>query len=87
MRDYCTMFPERWEDIEIGQSCCKQHDIEVGEAGTYNPVTPHINFYNCLKNRGISFKSRLPIALAAAIGSLVRYPYFVYRKYMYRRML
>jgi len=83
-KDYCTAFPDTWEGIEIGQTCCKKHDNEVGEAGTYNPVTPHINFYNCLKSRGISFWSRVMITFGGTFFTLIKLPYLYYKKYKYR---
>ena len=83
-RDYCTCFPEYIENIYIG-NCCRRHDNQVGEAGTFNPVTPHIDFYNDLRALGVSKKWSVIITLGGTVFSLVKYPYFVYKKIKYRR--
>jgi len=84
-KDYCSSFPEEIEGIKIGQTCCKKHDNEVGEKGNYNPITPHINFYNCLRGRGVSLKWTIIITFGGTIFSLIKYPLFVYKKYNYRK--
>jgi len=84
MRDYCSMFPENFMGAYIGK-CCKKHDNEVGQAGIDNPVLPHINFYKCLTNIGVKPYFSIIIAVGAGIGSFVRYPYFAYRKYKWRK--
>ena len=83
--DYCTSFPEVIEGIEIGQSCCRKHDNEVGRAGTYNPVTPHINFYKCLKEKGISFGMRSLITFGGTIFTVYKQPWLWYNKYKWRK--
>jgi len=83
-KDYCSHFPETWEDIEIGQSCCKRHDNEVGQAGTYNPITPHINFFKCLRNKGISLPSTIMITFGGTLFSFIKLPYLYHKKYKYR---
>jgi len=84
-KDYCTAFPEEIQGIEIGQSCCKYHDNDVGERGTYNPITPHVSFYRCLKKQGVSLGWRSLITLGGTVFSWIKYPYFVYRIYKYRK--
>ncbi len=83
-KDYCTLFPETFRGIDISP-CCKKHDNEVGEKGTYSPLTPHIAFYRCLKEKGLSFGWSFAIALAGGLMSSVKYPYFAYKKWVYRR--
>ncbi|MEE8588944.1 MAG: hypothetical protein V3S80_06340 [Sulfurimonadaceae bacterium] len=83
-KDYCSGFPSIIEGIEIN-TCCKKHDNEVGQAGTYNPVTPHINFYKCLREQGVGLMWRSIITLGGAVLSLYKYPYFAYKKYKYRQ--
>ncbi len=84
-RDYCSSFSENIRGIYIG-GCCKKHDNDVGQTGTYNPITPHIVFYRCLKELEVNFALRSIITFGGTIGSLVRYPYFAYKKYRYRKM-
>lgn len=83
-KDYCTLFPETFRGINISP-CCKEHDNLVGEKGGYNPVTPHIVFYKCLKEKGITKTWSFIIALVGGLASVVRYPYFAYKKWAYRR--
>lgn len=85
MKDYCSYFPEEVQNQEIGQTCCKQHDNDVGEAGTYNPVTPHIKFYKCLRSRNVTCTWATIITIGGTIGSWIKYPYFVYTIYKYRK--
>jgi hypothetical protein len=84
-KDYCSVFYEEVEGIEIGQTCCKKHDNEVGEAGTYNPITPHINFYKCLKDKGVSLYLTILITIGGTIFSIYKYPLLCYKKYLYRK--
>lgn len=86
MKDYCTCFPESIESINIS-SACKRHDNQVGEAGTFNPVTPHIDFYKDLKKLGVSTKWCIIITLGGTIFSTIKYPYFAYKKFKYRRTI
>lgn len=82
-KDYCTCFFEEWEGIDISPFC-RNHDNNVGEKGTYNPFTPHIQFYKDLRDGGISIYSRVPIVFMATIFTWIRQPYFWYRIYKYR---
>ena len=50
MKSYCCCFTEMFLGHYIGL-CCKKHDNNVGQAGTYNPITPHILFFKCLKRK------------------------------------
>ena len=84
MKDYCSSFPETIQGIEIGQTCCKKHDNEVGRAGTYNPITPHINFYRCLRKQGVSLPWTIIITFGGTIFSLYKYPLLAYKKYKWR---
>lgn len=83
-RDYCTCFPEDIAGIYIGD-CCKKHDNEVGEKGTYNPITPHINFYNNLKEKNVPLHWCVIITLGGTIFTWVRQPIFWYKIYKYRK--
>ena len=85
LKDYCSSFPEDIRGKEIGQSCCKYHDQDVGQAGTYNPITPHIKFYKCLKTQGVNLWMRSLITAGGTFFSWVKYPYFAYRIYKYRQ--
>ena len=55
--------------------------------GTYNPITPHIAFYKCLKNVGVGLFWRSIITLGGTILGLIIYPYAAYAKYKYRGTL
>ena len=81
---YCSCFPEVWEGIAI-TNCCKKHDNEVGQAGTYNPITPHIHFFKCLREKEISLASAVMIAFGGALFSWVKQPWLWYKKYKYRK--
>ena len=83
-KDYCSYFPEEIEGIEIGQNCCKKHDNEIGEKGTLNPFTPHINFYKCLRGRGVSKKMSLLITAGGIFFTLIKSPWLYYTKFRYR---
>ena len=83
-KDYCSYFPEIFKGIEIGNSCCKQHDNDVGERGGFSLITPHTTFFKCLRRKGISLKWCIIITLGGAIMSWIKYPYFVYKKIQYR---
>lgn len=85
-KDYFSYFPDTFKGIDISE-CCKHHDNEVGMRGTYNPVTPHINFYKCLKGKGISFLWRCIITFGGAFFSTLEMPYLYYKKYKYRKNL
>ena len=82
--DYCSGFPEVWEGIVIA-ACCKKHDNEVGQAGTYNPITPHIHFFKCLRGKGISLASTIMITFGGAFFSWLKQPWFWYKIYKYRK--
>ncbi len=83
-RDYCSGVSDSIQNIYVGD-CCKLHDNMVGQAGTYNPVTPHIAFYKCLKAKGLSFGWVALYTLGGTIFSLYKYPYLAYKKYKYRK--
>lgn len=83
--DYCTAFPDTIEGIEIGQTCCKKHDNMVGQAGTYNPFTPHIAFFKCLRNNGISMHMSIIITFGGTFFSWIKYPWLAYTIYKYRK--
>ena len=84
MKDYCSSSPESIDGIDLSK-CCKKHDNMVGEAGTYNPFTPHIAFYKCLKDTGISYGYVLLYTVFGTLFSWVKYPHFAYRQYLYRK--
>lgn len=84
-KDYCTAWFEDLRGHEIGQSCCKKHDNAVGAKGTYNPITPHIDFFNCLRNQGVNIWLSSLTAIGGTIFSWIKYPYFAYRIYKYRK--
>jgi hypothetical protein len=83
-KDYCTCFPEKILNIYIGD-ICKAHDNDVGEAGTYNPITPHVRFFNSLKERKIPFLWCITIAFGGAVLTWIKQPYFWYKIYKYRK--
>jgi len=60
------------------------HDQSVGQAGTYNPIIPHIDFYKCLRGR-VSLGWTVLYTFGATFGSIWKYPYLAYRKYQYRK--
>ena len=84
MKDYCSSSPESIDGIDLS-TCCKLHDNMVGEAGTYNPVTPHIAFYKCLKETGVGYGYVLLYTVFGTLFSMYKYPYLAYKKYLYRR--
>ena len=73
-KDYCTCFPESIVGIDISD-CCKKHDNEVGMRGTYNPITPHVNFYNCLRNCGLPKCTSFLITIGGTLFTWVKQPY------------
>jgi len=83
-KDYCSGVSEFIQNIYVGD-CCKAHDNAVGQAGTYNPFTPHIAFYKCLDNR---VKRNLAIfyTIGGTIGSWWKYPYLAIKIYKYRKV-
>jgi hypothetical protein len=83
VKDYCTMFPEEVQNQEIGMSCCEQHDIDV--VSTYSLVAPHTKFYKCLRSKNVTWTWASIITLGGAIGTYIKYPYFVYCVYRARR--
>jgi hypothetical protein len=83
-RDYCSHSPDTVDGIDIGW-CCKHHDNDVGQAGTYNPITPHISFYKCLKKTGLKTKYVVAYTIGGAFFSLIKYPYLSYTRYKYRK--
>jgi len=83
-KDYCSCFPERIQGIFIGD-ICKLHDNEVGEKGTYNPISPAINLYKRLKERKISLFFCLLITFGGTLMTYIKYPYFAYKIYKYRK--
>ena len=85
-KDYCSSAPEYVDGIYLG-GCCKEHDNAVGQAGTYNPITPHIDFYKCLKKTGLKSIYVVTYTMIGAFFGLIKYPYFAYKKYKYRKGL
>jgi len=83
-RNYCTGFSDTFKSVDISQ-CCKNHDNECGMRGTYNPFTPNIHFYKCLKQKDISFAWRSIITLGGILGFIIKMPYLYYNKYKYRK--
>ena len=86
MKDYCSGSPESIDGIDLSP-CCKLHDNMVGQAGTYNPITPHIEFYKCLKTTGIHYGYVLLYTFFGTLFSVYKYPYLAYKKYKYRQQL
>lgn len=83
-KDYCTLFPESWRGKDISM-CCKQHDNDCGEAGSFNIFRHTLDFYRCLRNNTQKPKYAFMIAAGGFIGELIKYPWFVYRKIKYRK--
>ena len=83
MKDYCSFFPEKIADAFIGD-CCKIHDNEVGERGSYNPLVAIKVFWNCLTRKRLLWW-RIIIVTGGTIMALIKYPYFAYKKYKYRK--
>lgn len=55
----------------------------VGQAGTYNPITPHMEFYKCLRDR-VSLGWSVLYTIGGAFGSWWKQPYLWYKIYKYR---
>jgi len=85
MKSYCCCFTEIFLGHYIGL-CCKKHDNTVGQAGTYNPITPHIVFYKCLKRQNIPFGWRAGMIFGAVVGSWIKQPYLWYKIHKYRKI-
>lgn len=84
VRDYCSGVTDDPLGIAIN-SCCHKHDNMVGQAGTYNPITPHIEFYKCLKNTELPTYLVLVYTFGGFLFSIWKYPYLVVKKYLYRK--
>jgi len=82
-KDYCTLLPERIRGVFIGD-CCKLHDNETGEKGSYNPLVAIKVFWDCLIEK-VQFWLAVSIVSLGTVISIIRYPYFVYKKYKYRK--
>ena len=93
--DYCTASPDKLFGFTT-KFCCKKHDNMVGQAGTYNPITPHISFFVCLfkltvlepKNwfmKLIGLVITIIYTVFGAIFSWIKYPWLAYSIYQYRK--
>ena len=82
--DYCSNFPEQFRGDNI-QPCCKQHDNDCGQRGSYNPYQTMVKFWKCLKENGVHAQWRLLIVTGGTLGHLVKYPYLAYTIYKYRK--
>ena len=60
-KDYCTMFPENWKGVYIGD-CCKVHDETCST----------VKFFLCLKGK-VGLFSALLISIGGALGCMVKY--------------
>ncbi len=85
MKSYCCCFTEIFLGHYIGL-CCKKHDNQVGQAGTYNPIAPHIIFYKCLKHQNIPLGWRIGITFGGILGSWPKQPYLWHKIYKYRKV-
>ncbi len=85
MKSYCCCFTEIFLGYYIGL-CCKKHDNEVGQAGTYNPIAPHIMFFKCLRGQNIPLGWSMGTTLAGVLGSWMKQPYLWYKIYKYRKV-
>jgi hypothetical protein len=86
IKDYCSASPESINGIDLSR-CCKLHDNMVGQAGTYNPITPHIAFYKCLKGTRLGRGYVILYTFFGTLFSVYKYPYLAYKKYQYRKGL
>ena len=68
MKDYCTMFPEFWRSIYIGD-CCEKHDNTLSTS----------SFYECLKRRLTTVEAVL-ITIGGSIGAWIKYPKDMWRR-------
>ena len=62
MKDYCTMFPEYWRGIYIGD-CCKLHDSTLSTS----------SFYKCLRGK-VDIISASIITLGGSVGCWIKCP-------------
>lgn len=83
-KSYCCCFTEVFLGCYIGQ-CCRKHDNHVGQAGTYNPITPHIAFYKCLKKQKVPFGWRMGMVFGGVVGAWFKQPLLWYKIYKYRK--
>ncbi|WP_428737911.1 hypothetical protein [Sulfurimonas sp.] len=84
MKSYCCCFADVFFGEYVGL-CCKKHDNNVGQAGTYNIVMPHITFFKCLLKHKIPLQWAIPATLSATVGVWLMQPYFWYKIYRYRK--
>ena len=82
--DYCSGVPEKFQGVKVGQTCCRAHDNAVGQAGRYNPITPHIDFFKCLKKSGIGLWLVIILTIGGALFTWWKQPYLWYKKWNYR---
>lgn len=85
MKSYCCCFSEIFLNNYIGL-CCKKHDNEVGQAGTYNPIYPHITFFRCLRAQNIPLGWSMGTVFAGILGAWMKQPYLWYKIYKYRKV-
>jgi hypothetical protein len=82
-KDYCSAINEYIDGVYIGD-CCKKHDNECGEKGSYGILNSVIIFYNCLINR-IDLTRTIIIVFGGTLFYILKYPYLAYKKYLYRK--
>ena len=82
-KDYCSSFPEFYDSVYIGD-CCKIHDNECGQAGSYSIKKSITVFYDCLEEK-MDILPAVIITIGGTIGYLVKYPMLAYRKYKYNK--
>lgn len=83
-KDYCSFFPDTFAGIYIGD-CCKKHDNECGEKGSFNFIEHQTNFFECLNRRLDNKIFSLIITLGGSFFCLLKYPYFIYKKIKYKK--
>lgn len=83
-RDWCSCWPEVIKGIDI-RRCCFEHDVDCGKRGRYNLLYAQKRFYTCLTSKGVPLYIRLAMIGATSIYLLIASPYYIYKKYKYRK--
>lgn len=82
---YCSGLPTDTFNGADLKDCCKNHDNQVGQRGTYSLVSPTVNFYKCLEAK-LSKTLAFIFAIFGLVGHIVKYPYLAYKIYKYRKV-
>ena len=83
MKCYCSFLKE---DKLFGKYiglCCKKHDNDTGQAGSFNFLRHTIDFYKCI-SKDVGKKSALLVSAVVLIYVTILSPYYIYKKINFR---